>query len=327
MAAIPVNLVTGFLGAGKTSAIRHLLAQPRGGENWAVLVNEFGEVGVDGALMARDGVAIEQVAGGCLCCVAAPLFTTGLNRLIRRARPDRIVIEPSGLGHPAQVLATLGGPAYAGVLETRATVCLMDARHLASTPHREHPNFVDQVHLADVLVANKADLYTPADLSAWEDFLRALDPPKARLAVTTHGRFDPAWLDLGRDTARQAAFPEAHAFLVDTTAPAAQGARPEWWLAEGEADGYYRAGWLVDGSFRWPLEELRCFVDALAAERRKGLLRTDIGWFSVNQADWQAAHRPADGCSRLELLDRSRPPSGQWDEILRSLAIRAREVE
>ena len=138
---IPVNLITGFLGVGKTTAIRHLLANHPADQKWAVLVNEFGEVGVDGALLAEQGVVIQEVAGGCLCCVAAPAFTTGLNRVIRQHRPDRILIEPSGLGHPAQVLDTLTGPLYAGTLEVRATLCLMDARHLSSPRHREHPEF------------------------------------------------------------------------------------------------------------------------------------------------------------------------------------------
>ena len=164
--------------------MRHLLANHPADETWAVLVNEFGEVGVDGHLLAEQGVVVQEVAGGCLCCVAAPAFTTGLNRLIRQHRPDRILIEPSGLGHPAQVLETLSGPLYAGVLDVRATVCLMDARHLSSPRHREHPNFQDQIHLADVLVANKADLYAADDIAAFEDFAdRTAARAKQRLAL------------------------------------------------------------------------------------------------------------------------------------------------
>ena len=77
-ARIVVNLVTGFLGTGKTTTIRHLLHTHPDNERWAVLVNEFGEVGVDGALLDDTGVAVQEVAGGCLCCVAAPAFTTAI---------------------------------------------------------------------------------------------------------------------------------------------------------------------------------------------------------------------------------------------------------
>lgn len=95
---ISTHLIGGPLGAGKTSLIRSLLAQKPAGERWAVLVNEFGEIGLDAALLATDvdGVAIGEVAGGCLCCVNGVPFQVGLGRLLRRARPDRLFIDPPG---------------------------------------------------------------------------------------------------------------------------------------------------------------------------------------------------------------------------------------
>lgn len=306
MSRIPVNLITGFLGVGKTTAVRHLLARHPAGERWAVLVNEFGEVGVDGALLAEQGAVIQEVAGGCLCCVAAPAFTTGLNRLIRQHRPDRILIEPSGLGHPAQVLGTLTGPLYAGVLEVRATLCLMDARHLSSPRHREHPNFQDQIHLADVLIANKADLYAPADLATFEEFVADLRPAKERIGLVEQGRLDPRWLDLGRGTQRRAAFPEAHAFLIGNP----EGGRDpqheedtDWLLIEGRGDGYYRAGWVIRPRRPWRTTALAAWLEALTVERKKGLFLTERGWLAVNQARWETTSAPADGRARLELID------------------------
>jgi len=303
MPRIPVNLITGFLGVGKTTAVRHLLARHPAGERWAVLVNEFGEVGVDGALLAEQGAVIQEVAGGCLCCIAAPAFTTGLNRLICQHRPDRILIEPSGLGHPAQVLETLTGPLYADVLEVRATLCLMDARHLSSPRHREHPNFQDQIHLADVLVANKADLYAPADLATFEQFVAALHPAKGRIGLVEQGMIDPAWLDLGHGTERRAAFPEAHAFLVET-APAekAHDERGDWLLIEGSGDGYRRAGWVIRPKRPWPAVSLKACLASLPVERKKGLFFTEHGWLALNQSDWSPIAAPEDGRARLELI-------------------------
>ena len=306
MQRIPVNLITGFLGVGKTSAIRHLLGRHPAGERWAVLVNEFGEVGVDGALLAEAGVVVQEVAGGCLCCVAAPAFTTGLNRVIRAHRPDRILIEPSGLGHPAQVLDTLTGPLYADVLELRATICLMDARHLASPRHRQHPNFQDQIQLADVLVANKSDLYAPGDRTAFEAFALTLRPPKNKVGCVEHGGIDWRWLDLGREGERQAAFPEAHAFLVETATPKTAGdSHPahDWLIIEGQGDGYQRAGWLVRQTRPWSEKALAAIVGSLQVERKKGLFRTERGWRAVNQSAWSTIAAPADGLSRLELID------------------------
>jgi G3E family GTPase len=324
-ARIPVNLVTGFLGVGKTTAVRHLLAHHPAGERWAVLVNEFGEVGVDGALLADQDVIVQEVAGGCLCCVAAPAFTTGLNRVIRQQRPDRILIEPSGLGHPAQVLETLTGPLYADVLDVRATLCLMDPRHLASTRHREHPNFVDQIHLADVLVASKPDLCSAEDIAAFESFVADLLPHKQKIGMVEHGMVDPAWLDSGRGTQRRAAFPEAHAFLVDSgthghgASPADRG---EWQLIEGAGDAYHRAGWLIRQHRAWPFEPLQTLLAGLAVERKKGLFLTDAGWYSCNQGTWASAVEPPDGRSRLELIHPDPIAALSADQALRALDTR-----
>ena len=317
---IPVNLVTGFLGVGKTTAIRHLLARHPSHERWAVLVNEFGEIGVDGALLSEPGIAIEEVAGGCLCCVAAPAFTTGLNRLIRQHRPDRILIEPSGLGHPAQVLETLRGPLYAGVLEPRATLCLMDARHLASPRHREHPNFQDPIHLADVLVANKRDLCSTQDLEAFEDFAAALNPAKAGLGCVELGRVDPAWLDLACPTGRRARFPGAHASLVETATMEPQTeASGDWLQIDGHADGYHRAGWRIVQRRRWSKDALDRLWAALGVERKKGLFETDLGWVAYNQDHDSPIAAPTDGRARLELIDHTPPDSPTIDTRLQEL--------
>ena len=101
---IPTHVMAGPLGAGKASLIKHLLAQRPANERWAVLINEFGQIGLDAALLTQDddGIALGEVAGGCLCCVNGAPFQVGLGRLLRKAKPDRLFIEPSGLGHPAQ---------------------------------------------------------------------------------------------------------------------------------------------------------------------------------------------------------------------------------
>jgi len=322
MSPIPVNLITGFLGVGKTTAARSLLSGHPAAEKWAVLVNEFGEVGMDGALLQAPGVVVQEVAGGCLCCVAAPAFTTGLNRVIRQHRPDRILIEPSGLGHPAQVLDTLAGPLYRGVLEVRATVCLMDARHLSSPRHREHPNFQDQIHLADVLVANKADLCTARDLRVFEQFAIDLRPPKQKVARVERGMIDPDWLDLDCGEGRKAAFPEAHAFLVENPTDDPTGPTDEngdWLLIEGAGDGYKRAGWLIRQDRAWSASALESFLAGLNVERKKGLFLTGRGWLSINQSEWETAHAPDDGRSRLELIDRFPLAAARIDGQLRRL--------
>ena len=109
ISAIPTTLITGFLGVGKTTAILQLLANKPNNENWAVLVNEFGEIGIDSALLAgnsnEQGVFIREVPGGCMCCASGVPMQVALNQLITKAKPDRLLIEPTGLGHPKEVVA------------------------------------------------------------------------------------------------------------------------------------------------------------------------------------------------------------------------------
>jgi G3E family GTPase len=301
---IAVNLVTGFLGVGKTTLIAHLLRQHPAGQRWAVLVNEFGEIGVDGALLDDEGVAIEEVAGGCLCCVAAPAFNVGLNRLIRQQRPDRILIEPSGLGHPAQVLENLRSPIYQPLLQVRATLCVMDARHLQSPRHREHPNFIDQIHLADILIANKADRYSESDEQAFMTFAAGLQPPKTQLLITERGRVPATTLEQGAQL-RQAAFPEAHAFLLAQQDAHTHAPTGDWVHASGEGDGYFRAGWQIGEQHLFDRNTLLRWLDALCMQRVKGVFLTAQGAFSYNRAEDAADVQDiaATSHSRLQLID------------------------
>lgn len=325
---IPTHLITGFLGVGKTTAIRHLLAQRPPKERWAVLVNEFGEVGVDAALLPEGEVAIRQVAGGCLCCVASQGFSVGLNQLIRQECPERILIEPTGLGHPAQIIRMLTEAQYTAVLELRATLTLMDARHLASPRHRTNANWVDQIHLADVLVANKADRYGPADHAALDRFIRELDPPKARVARVEQGRLDPEWLDLPLSAARRALFPEAHAFLTrtapdrgDTADPAPAPVRPDWWTVDGRGDGYFSRSWLFGPGVRLEAAGLRTLLDHHPWDRVKGVLATDTGWLCINRVAGEGGVEacPPAGEGRLEIIDHQPIAGDDLDRQLRRL--------
>ena len=123
----PCNIITGPLGAGKSSAIVNLLANHSDG-NWAVLVNEIGDVGIDGAIAKSSGAdgsaMVAEIAGGCICCANGVAATVTITRLLRR-KPSRLLIEPSGLGHISALADNLRNPPLGNALDVRAVLCLV----------------------------------------------------------------------------------------------------------------------------------------------------------------------------------------------------------
>lgn len=187
-------MICGALGVGKTTAIRALFDHRPAGERWAVLVNEFGRVGIDGALLEGGGVEVREIAGGCICCTAGPMLRVALVRLLREVRPDRLLVEPTGLAHPASIVDLLRAPGVREGVAPRATIGLVDPRAFAR--RTSDPVYRDQVLAADVLVASWADVAPPGALDLFRAEAERLWPPPAVIATTEHARLDPAWLDL-----------------------------------------------------------------------------------------------------------------------------------
>ncbi len=318
---IPVNLITGFLGVGKTTAIGHLLARVPSGERWAVLINEFGEVGVDTELLESGGVAVRQVAGGCLCCVASQAFTVGLHQLIRQERPDRILIEPSGLGHPARVIDQLSDAQYQGVLALRAVVTLLDPRHLASQRHREHVNWQDQIALADVLVANKIDRCGDEAREAFVELAAGLHPARGQVALVEYGAVDPVWLDRPHDARLVAGSPQAHHHRRDHHHGIER--QDEAWLTiAGGGDGYHSCGWRFAPSLRFDAARLEQLLLSGAWERVKGVVATERGWVRLNRVAGEGGLVPcaAATAGRLEIIDAVPIDAARLDAKLRRIA-------
>jgi G3E family GTPase len=281
---IKTNMVMGFLGAGKTTAILDLLKQKPLGEKWAVLVNEFGQVGIDGAIFAAHGAIVREVPGGCLCCAVGLPFQVAINRLLTEVKPDRLLIEPTGLGHPKRVLDRLVGGYFEKVLDMRASICLIDPRKLSDSRYTSHETFVDQIALSDVLVANKMDLADKAAIHMFERWADESRPPKTVVAQTVQGQLDVAWLDLTRNPERQACFPDAHQSGLFHQAPEVTLANNDQ-LRLNATDGYQ--------SFGYVFPENTCFdhlhailsLSRLEAERIKGVVATNKGWFIFNAVD------------------------------------------
>jgi len=327
---IPTTIVTGFLGAGKTTAINHLLSEKPADERWGVLVNEFGQIGVDGALIgSRNGVSIREVSGGCLCCTAGQVFEVALNRLIRDTCPDRILIEPTGIGHPLTVIRTLTGGYFSDVLDLRATICIVDARKLGESKYREHQAFMDQLNLSDVLIGNKADCYSDYDRSLFMELLYASTPAKAASAMISFGMLDSGLLALQRNRSRLPGFPDAHAvrelpFSLNELHKTSDGKSDtagltSWTMYEGSGEGFWSGSWLIGAGYCFDRNLLCQLLDTVPFLRVKGVMRCNDGWIKINGSECVpgfSSTMPLE-CSRLEIVDDSPLPCMEVDRKLR----------
>ncbi len=218
LSKIPVTVITGFLGSGKTTLIRHLMAHPQG-KRLAILVNEFGTVGVDGDILKSCADAncpvenIVELANGCICCTVADDFIPTIEALMALPeRPDHILIETSGLALPKPLLKAFDWPAIRSRITVDGVVALADAEAVAAgrfapdeaavqaqraaddsidheTPLSEV--FEDQIACADLVLLTKADLAGEAGLAAARAVIEAESPRKLPILPVAEGVVDP----------------------------------------------------------------------------------------------------------------------------------------
>ncbi len=219
LARVPCTIVTGFLGAGKTTLIRHVLQNAQG-RKLAVIVNEFGDVGIDGELIKGCGDAacpeenVVELANGCLCCTVADEFVPALDTILARA-PDHIVIETSGLALPKPLVQAFRWPAIRNRVTVDGVIAVVDgvalaegrvaddlealARQRAADNALEHDNpieevFEDQVACADLVVLNKRDLIDQAGADRAMTAITGVLPPAVKVIIAAGGKVDPAAL-------------------------------------------------------------------------------------------------------------------------------------
>jgi cobalamin biosynthesis protein CobW len=219
MRRIPATIVTGFLGAGKTSLVRHLIGAAAG-YRLAIIVNEFGELGIDRELLLGCGDEtctdddIVELANGCLCCTVADDFLPTLTKLIERASPpDHIVIETSGLALPKPLVQAFAWPEIRIAMTVDGVLTVIDAAALAAgrfaddpvavaaqraaDPTIAHDNpleevFGDQLACADLVILNKTDLVAPPELARLMGEIATRLRPGVRIVETRDGRIAPA---------------------------------------------------------------------------------------------------------------------------------------
>ena len=221
LAKVPCTIVTGFLGAGKTTLVRHLL-ENAGGRRLAVIVNEFGDIGIDGEILKSCGIEscteerIVELSNGCLCCTVADDFVPALTRLLALAEPPQhILIETSGLALPKPLVQAFNWPAIASRVTVDGVIAVIDgpavaagrfatdpvalARQRAADAALDHDNpleevYEDQLLCADLVVLNKTDLMSDDERRRVTAEIKATIPRAVKVVAAAGGRLDPAVL-------------------------------------------------------------------------------------------------------------------------------------
>jgi G3E family GTPase len=324
--AVPTNIITGALGVGKTTLIQALLAKKPVNERWAVLVNEFGEVGIDGALISSSrltesqkntGIFVLEVPGGCMCCASGLPMQIALNQLLANARPHRLLIEPTGLGHPKEVLETLSAQHYKTVLDIRATLTLIDARKLKDDKWRNHKTFQEQLQIADSIVLTKTDLCSNEDEALLTTYLHELELSDRVRIRAEQGEI--AWEVL--DSASKFLTRRTKHNLNSPSSTAGISSKPLMQLhsdahypvqkklsadssklikVSKQAEGFYSQGWICPHGYTASYQSVMRTFESISVERLKAVIATDAGIYSFNMQDQELT------CSKLNYINDSR---------------------
>ena len=300
---LPCHVIAGPLGVGKTTAILDYLARHADRQRVGILVNDFGPVGLDGAILEGngDGPQVTNVPGGCVCCAAAEGLVTSIQRLLT-ADIDRLIVEPSGMADPAQVLDLLRQMEGESRLELRPTIALLSASDFEPRRASQMPFFRHMADAADILVLNRCDTADAETAEAFRQWAAALEPPKMAVITTEHGHLDDA--------------------LFERTLP-----RPAAPTAGTGHDHSRHAGAERTDALNWPRDRVfdhGRLVRALASiaeegvddtplTRLKGIFHTDRGWFLLQIADGTLSVRetPARRESSVEWVASATPVTGE----------------
>lgn len=284
---VKTHLIAGFLGTGKTTALRYLLAQKPTDEKWIIIVNEFGEIGIDGAALSNNEVPVAEISGGCLCCVAGPQLTSTVAKMIRQYRPNRLLIEASGLAHAASVLDELKQAPLGNALHIAANLTIVDPRQFIDPNYNRQSLYQDQISIADILVGNKVDLCDAQTLDSFDLASSKLFPTKTLVVKTSNGEIKREWLDLESR-------PQSRYRIKN--------------LEKNELH-FQSEGFTFSADLDFDGEKLSCFFDQLPSMceglvRAKGIFKVLGTWVWLNWVDnqWGAAQVSWRKDNRFEVI-------------------------
>ncbi len=250
----PVHMVTGFLGAGKTTLMNRYLKTPPPGLQMAVIINDFGEVAVDAELVDRSNYAMKELPSGCVCCTLSGALTDSLADLARDQQPDVVVMETTGLARPAQIAELFRQDMLRRIVHIGNVVCVVDSSTFAK--YESHfPVLSEQASQSNTLVLNKTDIADPPMLEAARERVQFLSQPAALLIETNHCNVGPDLLFDERPTY----------FPVTQDAP------------HNHIDTFHTCTIEEEGAYSLPRIESFMADPGEGIARAKGIVRTDAG--------------------------------------------------
>jgi G3E family GTPase len=327
------HVITGSFGSGKTTAIRWLMANKPTDELWIVVLNEFTDAGIDAltvAQAARGDYDVRLVAGGCLCCVGELEFAKQLRDILRNFKPARLLVEPSGAGHAADIVDALALYQRQQALSLDSVICLIDPQDAQRILDRRPTNEWSQVQSADVLLMSKPDIASPDERAAFFEIATQQYPSKAMLGECLQGQMPDGALQSYERSPRFSLI-STETDVARTTVALEIGG-----LAGSETQlallGHWAVQWALPAELvfsRVTLEpRLRWLLDTYQGwlRRMKGVFRTGRGpsWLVQSHgrglSEEDSAFRRD---SRLELVLTSTPTEeflNEWRRLLRDAA-------
>jgi G3E family GTPase len=281
---VKTHIISGFLGAGKTTLLQHLLSQKPDGEVWAVLMNEFGQIGVDQQMLPQQlGYEVKELLGGCLCCTSQLPMQIALSRLIQESKPDRLFIEPTGLGHPAQLLEQLTEPHWQSMINMRALVTVIDGSRLHDPEWTTQNLYQDQLKAAQIVVVSHADQMQENDESVLSQLKNEYLAYVQTWLKANQGQLKLSQLDLDYHGVKR----EIQPLIRIQKSLAADEILPEvkqlpYHYVE-TAQGYTVAGWKFSKRWKFDFNDLLdVLCDLKDWVRIKGIFNTNQGWMTFN---------------------------------------------
>ncbi|NAR17490.1 GTP-binding protein [Acinetobacter haemolyticus] len=304
--AVPTHIISGFLGAGKTTLLQHLLTQKPKNEVWAILMNEFGQIGVDQQLITQQsGYAVKELLGGCLCCSSQLPMQIALSRLLSESKPDRLFIEPTGLGHPAQLLEQLTEPHWHSSLDMRALVVVVDGSRLHDKPWVQQHLYTDQLKAAQVVVLSHKDCMKDDDQQAYIQLKQEYQTYVQSWIEAENGQVSLLQLDLPLVPVQRKVQPLLHQQMTQKNEGEMQEIKQLPYHYVETAQGYTVAGWKLPKRWQFKFYDV---LDLLCTQqdwiRIKAIFYTDQGWKSFNfnpeQFNYKSTEESID--NRIEVI-------------------------